>query len=58
MEVPDRELLAWLTGEADVPADTTPPLFRRLRDFNRTGESARDKHARNPPPSCWRPAAR
>src|SRR5258706_16177332 len=34
MEVPDRELLAWVTGEAAVPADHDTPLFRRLRDFN------------------------
>ena len=33
MDVPDGELLAWLTGEADVPAAHDGPLFRRLRDF-------------------------
>jgi antitoxin CptB len=33
MDVPDGELLAWLTGEADVPASHDGPLFRRLRDF-------------------------
>jgi antitoxin CptB len=33
MNVPDGELLAWLTGEADVPAAHDGPLFRRLRDF-------------------------
>jgi antitoxin CptB len=41
MEVPDRELLAWITGEADVQARFDGPLFRRLRDFNRSGEGAR-----------------
>jgi antitoxin CptB len=41
MEVPDRELLAWITGEADVPQDYDTALFRRLREFNRSGEGAR-----------------
>ena len=41
MEVPDRELLAWVTGEADVRAKFDSALFRRLRDFNRRGEGAR-----------------
>ena len=41
MEVPDRELLAWITGEADVPPEYDTALFRRLRDFNRRGEGAR-----------------
>jgi len=41
MEVPDRELLAWITGEADVHAQFDSALFRRLRDFNRRGEGAR-----------------
>jgi antitoxin CptB len=34
MEVPDRELLAWVTGETSVPADHDTALFRRMRDFN------------------------
>jgi len=41
MEVPDRELLAWTTGEAEVPPEYDTALFRRLRDFNRSGEGAR-----------------
>jgi len=41
MEVPDHELLAWITGEADVPPDYDTALFRRLREFNRRGEGAR-----------------
>ena len=41
MEVPDRELLAWITGEAEVPPEYDTALFRRLRDFNRSGEGAR-----------------
>jgi antitoxin CptB len=34
MEVPDRELLAWITGEADVPPAYDSALLRRLRDFS------------------------
>src|SRR5215831_6922580 len=41
MEAPDRELLAWITGEADVPPDYDTALFRRMRRFNRRGEGAR-----------------
>ena len=41
LEVPDRELLAWIIGEADVPPDYDTALFRRLRNFNRSGEGAR-----------------
>jgi antitoxin CptB len=40
MNVPDGELLAWLTGEADVPATHDGPLFRRLRDFQASERSA------------------
>jgi antitoxin CptB len=41
LEVPDRELLAWITGESDVPPNHDTALFRRLRDFNLRGEGAR-----------------
>ena len=34
MEAPDPDLLAWITGEADVPPDYATALFRRLRDFS------------------------
>ena len=40
MNVPDGELLAWLTGEADVPAAHDGPLFRRLRDFQTSRRNA------------------
>jgi antitoxin CptB len=34
IEVPDPQLLAWVTGEAPAPAGYDTALFRRLRDFN------------------------
>ena len=34
IEVPDRELLGWVTGELAVPQAYDTALFRRLRDFN------------------------
>ncbi len=40
IEVPDPELLAWVVGEVEVPAAYDTPMFRRLRDFNRSGKAA------------------
>ena len=37
IELPDGELLAWITGEADVPPNFDTTLFRRLRDFHAQG---------------------
>jgi antitoxin CptB len=37
LEVPDRELLAWVTGEAPVPASHDTALLRRLCEFSRRG---------------------
>jgi antitoxin CptB len=37
IELPDGELLAWITGEADVPPNLDTALFRRLRDFHAQG---------------------
>jgi antitoxin CptB len=34
IDVPDRDLLAWITGEADVPAAFDTIMFRRLRQFH------------------------
>jgi antitoxin CptB len=34
IEVPDRDLLAWITGEEAVPPDFDSALFRDLRDFH------------------------
>ena len=33
-EVPDRDVLAWVTGEAPAPTDYDTALFRRMRDFH------------------------
>jgi antitoxin CptB len=41
MELPDRELLAWVTVEASVPTDHDTALFRRMRDFNYRRERTR-----------------
>ncbi len=35
MDVQEHDLLAWVTGAADAPADYDSALFRRLRTFNR-----------------------
>src|SRR6266540_1967243 len=34
IDVPDRDLLAWVIGEVSVPHDYDTQLFRRLRDFH------------------------
>ena len=34
IELPDRDLLAWVTGEVGVPEDVDSALFRRMRDFH------------------------
>src|SRR5262249_30284375 len=41
MEVPDRELWAWIIGEASVRRDSDTALFGRRREFTRSGEGAR-----------------
>jgi antitoxin CptB len=45
LEAPDRDVLAWVTGELSVPADYDTALYRRLRDFHlsntRTGDGPR-----------------
>jgi succinate dehydrogenase flavin-adding protein (antitoxin of CptAB toxin-antitoxin module) len=33
IDVPDRDLLAWITGEEAVPPDFDSALFRDLREF-------------------------
>lgn len=34
IEVPDRDLYRWITGEDEIPANYDTPLFRRLRTFH------------------------
>jgi antitoxin CptB len=41
IEVPDRAILAWVTGEEAVPAEHDTPLFRRLRDFHLSRDRSR-----------------
>ena len=38
MEVPDRDLLKWVTSEAPVPPNYDTPVFRRVKDFGMTPE--------------------
>ncbi len=33
-EVPDQDLLAWITGERKTPAEYDTVVFRRMRDFH------------------------
>lgn len=35
IEVPDRDLLAWITGESTVPENYDTPVLRRLMAFHR-----------------------
>ncbi|WAJ30935.1 succinate dehydrogenase assembly factor 2 [Antarcticirhabdus aurantiaca] len=38
MEVPDRDLFKWMTGEAETPANYDTPLFRRICAFHGASE--------------------
>jgi antitoxin CptB len=35
VEVPDPDLLSWIIGEGQVPADLDSPVFRQLCAFHR-----------------------
>jgi len=37
MQVPDRDLYMWISGEKPVPAEYDVALFQRLRDFDASG---------------------
>jgi antitoxin CptB len=34
IEVPDRDLYGWITGEGETPGNYDTPVFRRLRAFH------------------------
>ncbi|MXQ10813.1 succinate dehydrogenase assembly factor 2 [Microvirga makkahensis] len=34
IEVMDRDLLGWITGEIEIPSNYDTPLFRRLKAFH------------------------
>jgi antitoxin CptB len=34
IEVTDRDLLGWITGEIETPSNYDTPLFRRLKSFH------------------------
>jgi antitoxin CptB len=34
IEVPDRDVFMWITGEAPVPANYATPVFDRLKTFH------------------------
>jgi antitoxin CptB len=34
MDAQEHDVLAWVTGQGEVPADHDTPVFRRLRDFH------------------------
>lgn len=33
MEVPDSDLLSWITGQADIPAHHDTPVYRKIVAF-------------------------
>lgn len=37
IDVADRDLFAWITGEAAIPADQDTPVFRALSAFHHDG---------------------
>ncbi len=34
IEVPDRDLFRWITGEGEMPENYDTPVFRRLKTFH------------------------
>ncbi|MFE1602518.1 FAD assembly factor SdhE [Methylobacterium sp. ID0610] len=37
IEVPDRDLFRWISGEEDAPVNYDTPVFRRLKGFHQHG---------------------
>ncbi len=37
LDVPDRDLYAWVVGEYEPPQSFDTPVFRKLRDFHVSG---------------------
>ena len=37
MEVPDRDVFSWLTGEVETPENYDTVVFRKIRDFHLSG---------------------
>ncbi|GJE02606.1 succinate dehydrogenase assembly factor 2 [Methylobacterium isbiliense] len=37
IEVPDRDLFRWISGEEEAPANYDTPVYRRLKDFHQHG---------------------
>ncbi|WP_274629075.1 succinate dehydrogenase assembly factor 2 [Arvimicrobium flavum] len=35
LDIPDTDLLAWVTGERQIPAEHNTPLFERILAFRR-----------------------
>lgn len=40
IEVPDRDLYRWITGEAETPSNYDAPVFRRLKAFHSHNDGA------------------
>jgi len=38
LEAQEQDLLSWMVGQAEVPADQDTPMFRRVREFHFQGE--------------------
>jgi len=37
LDVQEHDLLAWIIGQREIPADQDTPMFRRVRDFHLQG---------------------